>query len=128
MAEGKFGTAFNCMDGRTQLPVYKYLSEKYGLDYVDMITEPGADRALTQGSHALLESLKAKASVSVNGHGSNIIAVVGHHDCAGYPVSKDEHIAQTKVAVNVVRGWGFPAEVIGLWVDENGQVHDIDGP
>ena len=36
-----FYTAINCMDGRVQLPVIYYLKERFGVPYVDVITEPG---------------------------------------------------------------------------------------
>ena len=36
-----FFTAINCMDGRVQLPVIKYVQEKFDILFVDMITEPG---------------------------------------------------------------------------------------
>ena len=41
--ESKFATAINCIDGRTILPVINYITEKYQVDFVDLITEPGAD-------------------------------------------------------------------------------------
>lgn len=40
----KFAAAINCMDGRTQVPVIEFLKNKYGVDYVDMITEPDPTR------------------------------------------------------------------------------------
>ncbi len=39
----KFGTAINCIDGRTQEPVIDYMKHKYGIDGVDMVTFPGVD-------------------------------------------------------------------------------------
>lgn len=47
IAKDKFGTAINCIDGRVQLPVIKWLKENYYLDFVDMITEPGPDKVLS---------------------------------------------------------------------------------
>jgi len=125
MSHGKFGTAINCMDGRAQLPVIHWLKENYHLDYVDMITEPGADRAVAQGTAELLASLRAKAQISVQAHGSGLIAVVGHDDCAGNPVSQEEHWKQIRQATEVIRAWGFPVEVIGLWVDATWNVQTV---
>ncbi|WP_369522760.1 carbonic anhydrase [Guptibacillus hwajinpoensis] len=31
----RFGTALNCIDGRTQIPVTQWLKAHYHLDYVD---------------------------------------------------------------------------------------------
>ena len=39
----KFGTAINCIDGRTQQPVIDYIKQNYAVDMVDMITFPGAN-------------------------------------------------------------------------------------
>jgi hypothetical protein len=36
MAEGKFATAVNCMDGRTQQPVLGWAKEKFQVDYVEI--------------------------------------------------------------------------------------------
>ena len=36
----KFGTAINCIDGRTQQPVIDYIKQNYAVDIVDMITFP----------------------------------------------------------------------------------------
>ena len=36
-----FCTAVNCMDGRVQLPVTSYLQERFNVEHVDSITEPG---------------------------------------------------------------------------------------
>lgn len=44
-----FGTALNCIDGRTQIPIINWMKENFGLDYVDLITEPGMDKVLSQG-------------------------------------------------------------------------------
>ena len=49
-------------------------------------------------------------------HGSKVIAVVAHHDCAGNPVTKDQHLKEVRKAVEVIRSWGYDAEVFALWV------------
>lgn len=41
-----FATALSCMDGRTKGPVRKWAKETFGVDYVDMITEPGMDNVI----------------------------------------------------------------------------------
>jgi len=37
------------MDEKTQISVIEWMREKYNVDYVDMITEPGVDGILTIG-------------------------------------------------------------------------------
>ena len=127
MSHGKFGTAINCMDGRTQLPVINWMKGKYALDFVDMITEPGPDKMLTQGSPAQVESIKSRVLISVNAHGSETIVMIGHHDCAGNPVSKEEHIRQVKECVKVLQSWKLPVKnILGVWINDNWTIEIIE--
>ena len=126
MSEGKFATAINCMDGRVQAPVTAYLKKKYGVDYVDMITEPGSDGILAANKDkAIIESIKKKVGISTGRHGSKYISVAGHHDCAGNPVDKDTHLANIRSAIKTLKSWGVKAEVIGLWVDDRWKVSEV---
>jgi hypothetical protein len=52
MRHGNFVTAINCIDGRTQLPVINFAQKKYGIDYVDMVTEPGPIKILTENKNS----------------------------------------------------------------------------
>jgi len=127
MASGTFATAINCMDGRTQLVVIDFMKNRYGVDYVDMITEPGPIKALSEKKNiATLESVKLRVGISVNGHGSKAIAIVCHHDCAGNPVDKETQLVQLDEAVQTVASWGFAVEFVKLWVDENWQANVIE--
>ena len=120
MGEGKFGTSLSCIDGRVQVPISKWIQEKYSLDYVDTITEPGMDKVLTTSSD--LESIKSKAQISINAHKSGLIVVSGHYNCAANPVSDDEHIALIKKCVQVISSWDLNVEVVGVWVDDSWNV------
>ncbi|MBA3016257.1 MAG: hypothetical protein KKD63_08085 [Proteobacteria bacterium] len=125
-ASGKFATAINCMDGRTQQSVIDYMKNRFGVDYVDMITEPGPIKALAENSNiSTLESVKRRLDISVNGHGSKAVAIVCHHDCAGNPVDKDTQLKQLEVAVKNVASWGFAVEFVKLWIGDNWQVNVI---
>ncbi len=125
MSHGTFATQINCMDGRTQEPALKWIKEKFGVDYVDNITEPGPDKILAQGIQPNLDSIKARAMISVYKHGSRNIVIVAHHDCAGNPVCKKEHADMVHKAVEVVRSWGLPASVQSVWIDRNWHVKEI---
>ena len=121
----KFGTAFNCMDGRCQEAVRKFVCDSAGVQYVDMINEPGVDGILagkivdkTQPSNGI-EWLQFKADVSHTGHGSRFAVVVGHEGCAGNNVSKAEHVADIQKATEKVRSWGMFDEVTGLFSAPN---------
>lgn len=123
----KFCTVVSCIDGRIQLPVNQYVRERFGAEYVDTITEAGVNRVIAERSPAsVLESVLKKLAISVTAHRSCGIAVVGHYDCAGNPNPREVQILHIREAVEVLRQAYPPMEVIGLWVDENWQVHEID--
>lgn len=106
------------MDGRTQDSVKNYMQENFGVDYVDMVTEPGPNKILAENADlAIVENIKKRVGISVNHHGSKIIAIVGHFGCAGNPAEKKEQIEHLKKAEQVVKSFGFPVEIILLWVD-----------
>ena len=123
MAEGKFATSVSCMDGRIQLPLANWIKEKYSVDFVDAITEPGVDKTVAVNSN--LESIKFKVGISINAHKSELIVISGHFDCAGNPVSDDEHISQIKKGVEVISSWNTGVKVIGVWVDNSWNVNVI---
>lgn len=119
---GKFSTAVNCIDGRAQIPVIEYMKNRFGTDYVDCITAPGANLAVASGKAGGI--LKA-VQISAQKHNSAVIAVAGHHDCAANPLPKDEQTVHTVKAVEVIKAAHPEAEVIGLWVDENWKVREV---
>ena len=126
MSEKGFATAINCMDGRVQHPVAEFLKKKYGVDYADMITEPGPDGILAANKDkAAIESIQRRVAISTGKHGSKHIAIVGHHDCAGNPADKETHLAHIRSAIKTVKSWGVKAEVIGLWVDDKWKVSEV---
>lgn len=125
MATGTFATAINCMDGRLQDPVAGWLKERFRVDYVDAITEPGPDKLLAEKQPDACESIKRRVMISVNAHGSRAVVIVSHHDCAGNPVSKAEHLDQLAKCVDFVLSWGLGVRVLGLWVNGVWQVELI---
>jgi len=125
MATGSFATAINCMDGRVQSPVKHWLKDNTGAEYVDMITEPGADKLVADGSLSQREAIRAKVLISVNNHKSGCIAIVGHHDCAGNPVSKQEHLKHIRKAIATVTSWNLGVRVLGLWVNDKWVVEPL---
>ncbi len=127
LSKMKFATAINCMDGRTQLPIIAYLKEKCKVDYVDMVTEAGPVRILADPEErTLTDSIKKRAEISTTKHGSHCIAVVGHFDCAGNPVSEEIQREQIRKSIKTVLSWNFMANVLGLWIDENWTVHEVN--
>jgi len=116
-----FATAINCMDGRAQKPVIEYIQKNFRVDYVDMITEPGPNKILSEGKDVnIIESLKKKIGISVKKHGSQVIIVVAHYDCAGNPTNEDVQKEQLLKAIDVIVSWKFAVKkVIALWLDED---------
>ncbi len=123
--QGGFATAVNCMDGRVQDPVTDWLKDLCCVEYVDVITEPGPVRLLAEGDAVAADSIRRRVEVSVRAHGSSVVAVVAHGDCAGNPVSPEEQQTQLLRAVERVAGWDLGVSVLGLWVDEGWEVQQL---
>ena len=122
----RFAAAINCMDGRVQSPVVEYIRHHHGVDYVDMITEPGVDLILAeQADTETCDSIRNRLDISYQTHGSRLFFVIGHHDCAGNLSDRDGHLRQIEAAVARVRAWVPEGVVVGLWVDENWVVHEV---
>ena len=121
-----FCTVVTCMDGRIQLPVNKYLREKFNVSFVDTITEGGPVGIIASGSDKfIIERILKRLQISVNNHKSEKIAVVAHHDCAKNPVSYGEQIDHLKRSVNFVKQAYPNLEIIGLWVNDKWEVEQI---
>ena len=123
MAKGKFATSVSCMDGRIQIPITNWIKENFSVDYVDTITEPGIDKQVADNTD--LESIKTKVGISINKHESELIVVSGHYDCAGNPVSNEEHITQIKKGIEVISSWNLGVKVVGVWVDDMWKINTV---
>ncbi|MSP79416.1 MAG: hypothetical protein EXR67_07760 [Dehalococcoidia bacterium] len=120
-----FGTAVTCVDGRVQQPVGEWVKNKYHVDYVDMVTEPGADMELSKVASGVIEATKKKVALSVNAHKSQVIIVAGHFQCAANPTTKEEHIAQIKRSAQLIASWDHPVPVVGLWINEHWKPEEV---
>jgi len=113
------------MDGRTQLPVNDWARKEYGVEYVDTITEPGPNGILSRGDEALTRSIRDRVLISVEKHGSKVIIVVGHHDCAGNPGPREQQVRQVEDSLRLIGSWGLGAELVGVYVDGEWQVERL---
>ncbi|MFC1892717.1 carbonic anhydrase [Chloroflexota bacterium] len=43
--------------------------------------------------------------ISVNRHNSKLVAIAGHHDCAGNPIDKETQLEQIHTAMKTVESW-----------------------
>jgi hypothetical protein len=125
MAEGTFGTMINCMDGRTQIPANEWMRERFGVEYVDTITEPGPNGILAANREPLVSTIKDRVLISVNGHGSRTVALIGHHDCAGNPGPREMQDDHVMKGLEVIRSWDLPVRILGLWIGEEWKVEVI---
>lgn len=120
-----FATCLNCIDGRVQLPAINWIMENYNMKYVDMVTKAGMDGFLADENSDIQEILK-DVEVSISGHGSTNIFIAGHYDCAANPVDKMTHQKQIYTAVKRIKNIFPDLKVIGLWINENFVVENID--
>jgi len=100
-----------------------FVKKRFKVDYVDMITEPGPDKVLSEKkSIDAIDSIIRRVRISVKRHSSKIIVIAGHHDCLANPVNAAAHHRQIKKAVNVIKEWRLGADVFGIWVGEAGKI------
>jgi hypothetical protein len=115
-SHGTFATAITCIDGRAIEPVMHYLREHFAVEFIDTVTKAGLDGRLHTMDAAQLEELKKEVMVSVTKHGSKAIAVQGHDQCAGNPVSEQQHTEDLQKDVAIVESWNLGIPAVGLWV------------
>jgi hypothetical protein len=122
----RFGTAINCIDGRRQEVVIDYIKQDYNIDGVDMVTFPGADGLFSNGDHSEEIALIRRAvSISIEKHGSRIIAIVGYYDCAGNPGDRKHHYMHIRRAMREVSSWNLHAQVIRLYVNDKREIEEV---
>ncbi len=122
----EFVTSIHCMDGRIQQPIINYIKEKYEVKYIDTITEPGPCKIVSQNTdNLLLESIDNRIAISLNKHGSKIIFISGHYDCAGNPVSEEIQIEQLNKSQKILRLKYPNIKVKKLWINKNWEVEEL---
>ena len=120
-------TSINCIDGRVQQPALDYLTKRYGVLYVDTVTESGPNGILNRRDDpALIKSLLRCIDISVSKHKSVAIAVIGHYDCAGNPGDEDHQNEDTRGAVRFLCAKYPDTPVIGVYIDELWTAREIE--
>ena len=98
----------------------------YNVKYVDTITEAGPCKILADNKNkSVLDSIHSRIGVSLEKHQSNLIAISGHHDCAGNPCTPEEQKQQVKQSLKYLKKLYPQTEVIGLWIDSDWEVNAI---
>lgn len=124
--KGTFSCAVNCMDGRVQDAVKNYIKNQYGVDYVDVVTEPGPNKILAERTDKpVVDNIKKRLEISVHHHGAKVVALAGHFGCAGNPVGKEEQVAHLKEAKKTIESFGLNVKIILLWVGEGWQKAEL---
>ncbi|NQT25299.1 hypothetical protein HQ585_08090 [candidate division KSB1 bacterium] len=122
----QFATSIHCMDGRIQGPLIHYIKDKYHVQYVDVITEPGSCKIMAENVDGLvMQSIDKRITISVQVHGSKLIFLSGHYDCAGNPVPKEIQVQQVVKGADVLQSKYPDVEVVKLWVNENWEVEEL---
>ena len=128
MTTTAFSTVINCMDGRTQLPVLAFMVDRFQTPFVDTITAAGPVKlvAMDDSGSAELADIHNRIAISIEKHGSQAIAVVAHHDCAGNPVPEDRQRTELEQAVSALKARYKTCTILGLWVDAHWTVHELN--
>ncbi len=123
---GSFATVLNCMDGRVQVPVVLHLLDRFGVEYIDTITEAGMVRYLSDEIESpQTESTLHSILVSIEKHGSRQIAIVAHDDCAANPIPNEMQQNQIRVSMRLLKEHFPQCELLGLWVDADFLIQEI---
>lgn len=121
-----FFTSIGCMDGRGLRPVRKYGKRKFGVWYVDTITEAGlVGQIAGETNPTLVEAIKKKIFISLEKHHSRGVIVHGHQDCAGNPVPDEKHKEDILKTAEIIRSFVPPqTPVIPVFVIRQNGVWD----
>lgn len=122
----EFCTSIHCMDGRIQEPIIRYLKEIHNVAYVDTITEPGPCKILAENKDKILvNSIIKRCEISMEKHGSKLIAISGHYDCAGNPCNEEIQKEQIKDAIAFLKIRYPEMKIIGLWIDKEWNINNV---
>lgn len=119
-ANETFFTAVGCMDGRVQDVIAAFGKKRFGVMYPDTITEAGLVGLTGKESvdGVLSDALKFKVvTVSLGKHHAKGVVVHGHQECAGNPVSDEQHLDDIRRSVVFMQQLiGDSTPVVGVFV------------
>jgi hypothetical protein len=120
--DATFATAVTCIDGRVHAPLANWVRGRFGVDHVDLVTEPGADLVCAEDPDARIATILERVEVSTRAHASTTLVIAGHAGCAANPVDEAGHRAHIRRAVQRLRARTDGLAVLGAWVDADGTV------
>jgi carbonic anhydrase len=91
-----------------------------------MVTEAGPVRDLAEAVDSeTTRSIVRRVELSIEAHGSAVVAVVAHEDCAGNPTDREHQVGQLAESTGYLADRFPQTSVLGLWVDEHGEVTNV---
>ena len=82
-------------------------------------------KTLSEKNIDKIKQLKYKVLISINAHGSKLVVISGHYDCAANIATKELHMTQIQKSINVVKSWKLPIMVIGIWINDKWEIEEI---
>jgi hypothetical protein len=114
------------MDGRVQEPIIQFLKNRYNVSYVDCITEVSPCRILSDDSNEkAIKLIVSKIAISLHHHRSRLIALSGHHDCAGNQSDRIRQIEQMHKGKHLLNEHFPDVDIICLWVNQDWQIEVV---
>lgn len=106
-----------CADARlhrAEVRITERAAELLGVDDVYLIAKPGPNGVHTKpASH--LDALVDDFTLLINAKNPSVLVVMGHQNCAGHPVSNEEHDADASTVAQILKSrTGFAGAVIAL--------------
>ena len=124
MAHGKVAVAVCCMDYRLHKPevsLASQLEDVLGADAVYIYTCAGPEGKVIAGEDGFRDMVK-DLQLIIDAKGASTIAICGHHDCAGHPVSDEDHeLDSVRSAAVLSEHLEFSGDVIPLIARKSGE-------
>lgn len=127
--DNSFATVITCIDGRIQESAAKWAKKEFEVEFVDMITWPGAECVLA-GTGDEIIALRKNINKRLTNHASPFIIIAGHDHCTYNNVLKDEKVKQLQTAIKVVQSWKLEGvkSVRGIYIEERWIPEEIELP
>ncbi len=125
MSQDKFAAAVCCIDGRFYQPLIMWAKKRLGVDHIDLITEAGPDKTISENKKPNIDIIKEQIQISIDYHNTMHVIIAAHDDCAANRVSPIEHCKHLKIAMKVMKGWKLPVELICVFIDADYNIEEI---
>ncbi len=92
---------------------------------MDSITEAGPVKSLARPvDETVSQSILRRVAVSRT-HGSKVVAIIAHDDCAGNPEDETTQRRQLEEAVDLMAGRFPDMLILGLWLSRDWSVFEV---